>query len=139
MQVRKFLSLCLQYNVKIAVRWIPSEFNWADKPSRFAEPAQSSSRDVLSILDRPHSPECVHHHGADTGDPAADNDPIVHKKYPYSQADIVGSGPDPNGGQDTFQTAAEQTLEAWRGLQKHRHHDYGILGLSDQEETLPLC
>ena len=52
-QIRRFASLCLARNLDPHVRWIPSEFNSADEPSR-ADAAEPSKTLVDHIPKRPH-------------------------------------------------------------------------------------
>ena len=44
--IRKFSAVCLACNLACSVRWIPSEYNAADAPSRFAEPDADSDQDT---------------------------------------------------------------------------------------------
>ena len=41
--IRKFAALCLSRNITCSVRWIPSEYNAADEPSRNAAAVQKNS------------------------------------------------------------------------------------------------
>ncbi|CAE7664021.1 unnamed protein product, partial [Symbiodinium necroappetens] len=41
--IRKFAALCLSRNITCSVRWIPSEYNAADEPSRNAAPQNARS------------------------------------------------------------------------------------------------
>ena len=44
--IRKFSAICLACNLACSVRWIPSEYNAADEPSRFAEPDANSNQNA---------------------------------------------------------------------------------------------
>ena len=44
--IRKFSTICLACNLACSVRWIPSEYNAADEPSRFAEPDANSNQNA---------------------------------------------------------------------------------------------
>ena len=58
-QIRKFCSFSLARNIAFSVRWLPSELNPADAPSRAKEPEQ------LSLHGLVHSPPCSLSHASE--------------------------------------------------------------------------
>ena len=49
-QIRRFASVCLARNVRISIRWIPSEFNSSDKGSREHNNARDPTESLANHL-----------------------------------------------------------------------------------------
>ena len=47
--IREFSAVCMARNIQVAIRWIPSELNISDEPSRFHESEKSSL--LVDLLD----------------------------------------------------------------------------------------
>ena len=48
--IRKFAGLCLAFDLAVTVRWIPSEVNVSDRPSRIHDPSDIRDKTVTSLL-----------------------------------------------------------------------------------------
>ena len=48
--IRKLASLCLALDLAATVRWIPSEINAYDRPSRIHDPSDTRDKTVADLL-----------------------------------------------------------------------------------------
>ena len=54
-QIRRCVAFCLARGIKVAVRWIPSELNNADRPSRKFDPETELKPDLTEMIE-PYAP-----------------------------------------------------------------------------------
>ena len=48
--IRKLASLCLVLDLSVTIRWIPSEINVSDRPSRIHDPSQIRDKSLTNLL-----------------------------------------------------------------------------------------
>ena len=91
--IRCIAALCFSRNVQLAIRWIPSEFNISDEPSRIFDPGDSKLLvDLIHVDDfESFSPQVASHAHASQSAQKATDSPPCRQQLQQAKADSSSS------------------------------------------------